>query len=228
MGRREWLVGVALTLLLLILATCVGCRESPPVDTSLLTGEPCEPPCWQGLTPGVSTEEEVNEFLRTSELVDRITLFRSDITLGTGEVVGVRVQWWSKATTPRERRGIGNVVDIHGGVVQDIAVLLDCEVTAEDVLKRYGPPHRWNATWVSLDVLDVDVMLYYPNHGFTARLRLPSYGVWLGPEDEIREVRYLRAVRPEEFLDVGAEMGYFLPDELESLREWNGYGPVNP
>ncbi|HUW14593.1 MAG TPA: hypothetical protein VM537_33040, partial [Anaerolineae bacterium] len=61
---------VLVVLGVLILGLCVGCGEPPPpVDTSLLTGEPCEPPCWQGLTPGESTEEDVAEFMKATRFV---------------------------------------------------------------------------------------------------------------------------------------------------------------
>ncbi len=41
-----------------MITLCAGCGEPPPLDTSLLTGDPCEPPCWQGLTPGVPSYED--------------------------------------------------------------------------------------------------------------------------------------------------------------------------
>jgi hypothetical protein len=226
MGMRESLLRVALSFPLLILATSVGCRESAPVDTSLLTSEPCEPPCWQGLVPGVSTEEEVNEFVRTSELVDQTTLFRGDITRGTGEVVGVSVQWWSRADMAGVPRQFGNSFSIKGGVLQDMKIFLDYEVTLEELLSRYGEPHKWSTSWVSLHVPDVDVKLYYPNHGLTVWLRLPADDVWLRPENKVRRVRYSRVVPLDQFLELGPEIGYFYADEEESLREWQGYGIV--
>ncbi len=226
MRMRESLLRVVLALLLMIPATSVGCRVSAPVDTSLLTGEPCEPPCWQGLIPGVSTEEDVNEFVRTSELVDQSTLFRGDITRGTGEVVGVGVHWWSRADMAGVPRQFGNSVSIEDGVLRRIMVFLDYEVTLADLLGRYGAPRKWSSSWVSLHIPDMDVELYYPNHGFTAWLRLPADDVWLRPESKIRRVRYCRVVPLEEFLELGPEAGYFLADELESLRDWEGYGMV--
>ncbi|NIO68352.1 MAG: hypothetical protein GTN71_04700, partial [Anaerolineae bacterium] len=134
-----------LMLALFMSATSVGCGEPPPVDTSLLTGEPCEPPCWHGLVPGVSTEEEVDEFVRTSELVDQTTLFRGDITRGTGQVVGVSVQWWSRADMAGVPRQFGNDFTLEDGVLQYMTIFLDVEVTLEDLLERYGPPEKFTA-----------------------------------------------------------------------------------
>jgi hypothetical protein len=226
MGMRESLLRVALVLPLLILTAPVGCGESGSVDTSLLTGEPCKPPCWQGLVPGLSTEEEVDEFVRTSELVDQTTLFRRDITRHTGEVVGVAVHWWSRADTAGVPRQFGNSLRIKGGVVQYMMIWLDCEVTLEELLSRYGEPHKWSTSWVAPDIPDVDVVLYYPNHGFTASLTLPADDVWLRPESNLDLVRYYPVVPVEDFLQLGPELGYFYAYEEESLREWQGYGIV--
>jgi len=228
MRMRDSLLTAAVFLPLLILATSFGCRGAPPpVDTSLLTGEPCEPPCWQGLTPGVSTEEEVREFVRTSELVDQSELYIRERTEDTGEVVGVSVHWWSRANTPRVPTQFGNNVITRDGVVEEITVFLDSDVTLADLLERYGEPHRWSVTWVSIEMPDLDVTLYYPNHGFRAQLILPADDRLLRPESIVHLVRYHVVVPPENFLELGPEAGYFNAYEADSLRDWEGYGIVS-
>jgi hypothetical protein len=208
------------------LGLCAGCGEPPPVDDSLLTCKPCEPPCWQGLTPGVSTEDELYEFLRTSELVDQTTLWIRDRTSGRGEVVGVGVHWWSTADTASVCRQWGNNVMTRDGVVQEIMVFLDSEVTLVDLSDRYGEPYRWSVTWVAPDIPDLDVTLYYPDHGFAAQLTLPADDTWLRPESTVDLVRYYVVVSPADFLELGPEAGYFYAYEADSLRDWQGYGMV--
>jgi hypothetical protein len=63
-------------LLLLLAAACgllpEGSQEPTPtvdpvyVDPAFLSGEPCEPPCWNGFELGVSRPDEVYEFARSS------------------------------------------------------------------------------------------------------------------------------------------------------------------
>jgi hypothetical protein len=226
MWMRDSLLRVAMSLPLLILVASFGCRAAPPPDASLLTGDPCEPPCWQGLTPGVSTEEEVYEFVRTSELVDQTTLYIRNRTDDTGEVVGVAVHWRSRANMAGVPRQFGNSFMVRDGVVQAIMVFLDCEVTLADLLERYGEPHRWSVTWVSLEMPDLDVTLYYPDHGFAAQLTLPADDTWLRPESSVDLVRYYVVVSPADFLELGPEAGYFYAYEADSLRDWQGYGIV--
>ncbi|NIN64367.1 MAG: hypothetical protein GTO63_06635 [Anaerolineae bacterium] len=210
---------------LALLAILAGCGEPPSVDTSLLTGEPCEPPCWQGLTPGVSTEEEVNEFVRTSELVDRTTLFRGDITRGTGEVVGVSVQWWSRADTAGVPRQFGNSFSIKDGILQYMTIFLDVEVTVEDLLERYGPPDKFSAYMVGAHPAWVELTLYYPEYGFMSELIIPPDDVRLTPEREVLYVWYFRAAPLEEFLEMSRDIGHpTVSDDV--LQDWQGYGPM--
>ena len=215
------------TVLLLCLALCVGCGEPPPLDMSLLTGEPCEPPCWQGLTPGVSTEEEVNHFLRSSELVDQSSIFRGDMTRGRGEVVGTTTQWWSTANMSSLPRQFGNDCVIMQGVVQHLTIWVDSEVTVRDLLERYGAPDKFTAWREGVERSYVKVSLFYPRDGFEAILIIPHYDVQLRPESQIVRVWYSRsASQIDEYLRLCREMGYPCAVE-DTLQDWHGYGPID-
>jgi len=224
MRRREWLVGVALTLLLWILATCVGCRESPPVDTSLLTGEPCEPPCWQGLTPGVSTHEEVNEFVRTSGFVNPQTLYPGRLSRG-GQRVGVSLQWRSIAG-----RGRGhNSFTIEDGVLKYIIIYPDYDLTLESLIDRHGAPGKFLVIIAGSGLPYLSVTLFYPTHGFTATVELPIDDAQLLPESIVSRVWYFQAAPLDRFIELGCEVGFLgsTPEKwLESLRDWKGYGTI--
>jgi hypothetical protein len=224
MGRSVWLVGVALTLLLSILGVSVGCGESPPVDTSLLTGEPCEPPCWQGLTPGLSTEEQVNEFLRTSPFVQRTTIYRGSVTRGA-EIVGVSIDWLSTANV-QGARAI-NSLHVEDGVLQDIIVYLDSGATLEELLEVYGLPDGISAGRTGVESTRVDVVLLYPEHGFIAFLSLPAHDPSLQPDSRLSWLWYFRAAPLDRFLELAREAGFFSGSvDVESFRNWEGYGPI--
>ena len=57
------------------------------VDKSLLTGEPCAPPCWQGITPGTTPGTEAVEILKGLEFVDPDSIRRGEYSKGE------RVTW---------------------------------------------------------------------------------------------------------------------------------------
>ena len=225
MSPRKAVIAEVLLYSLALLSALAGCRVSPPVDTSLLTGEPCEPPCWHGLTAGVSTDDDVNEFLGTSELVDRSTLFRGDVTSGRGDVVGVTLQWWSTADMANVPRQFGNSIVIKDGLVQYMTIWLDVEVTVEDLLDRYGPPDKFSAYMVGVHPAWVELTLYYPGSGFAAELTIPPDDVRLTPESEVLSVWYFRAAPLEEFFELSRGIGYpTVSDDV--LQDWQGYGPI--
>jgi hypothetical protein len=214
------------TVLLLCLGLCAGCGEPPPVDVSLLTGEPCEPPCWQGLTPGVSTEEEVNDFLRSSELVDQASIFRGEVTRDRGEVVGTTIQWWSTANMSNVPRQFGNDCLITEGLLQDLIIWLDSEVTLEDLLERYGAPVKFTAWMEGVESRYVKVTLLYPRYGFEATLIIRQGEVELRPDSEIVRVWYFRsASQLDEYLRLCREIGNLWSED--TLQDWHGYGPID-
>ncbi len=215
------------SVILMCLGLCVGCGEPPPLDTSLLTGEPCEPPCWQGLIPGVSTEEEVNDFLRSSTLVDQSCIFRGEVTRGRGEVVGTTMQWWSTANMSNAPRQLGNDCVIMEGLLQHLTIWLDYEVTLEDLLERYGAPDKFSAWMEPVDPPHVKVTLLYPGHGFESTLLIPQDDVQLRPDSQVVRVWYFRAASGiEEYLHLCHEVGYPTASE-DTLQDWRGYGPID-
>jgi hypothetical protein len=219
------------TLVLLCLGLCAGCGEPPPLDRSLLTGEPCEPPCWQGLTPGESTLEEVDEFIRTSGFVNTRTMYRVRMTRG-GEVVEVDISWDSAAG------GFGphNSFRVQGGVLKDITIRPDYALTLEQIFERYGPPEKYHAILQEVEVRFADITLFYPAHGFIVYLsRRPDCTdsgapeITLAPESQVGSVWYFRAAPLERFLELRDEAGYGGPPPdriLESLHDWEGYGLI--
>jgi hypothetical protein len=228
-GVRSVRKRVTLRLILLCVGLLVGvgvstCAERPPVDMSLLTGDPCEPPCWQGLTPGVSTLQEVNEFMRTTRFVGTGTIHRGTLTR-RGEVVGVSIQWRSAAGVG----GRSNSFHIEGGVLKDIIISPDYDLTLQRLFARYDPPEKYRAILQGFERQWVDVILFYPTHGFTVYLALRPDEPALEPDSKVESVWYFRAAPLERFVELGWEAGHLGtdPSEWPELpRDWQGYGQV--
>jgi hypothetical protein len=205
-----------------------GCGEPPPLDTSLLTGEPCRPPCWQGLTPGESTEEDVAEFMKTTSFVDARTVSTSSFTRVTRageEVARVTTRWRSSAGLRK-----CNSLSIEDGVLTDIMICHDLGLNLGSLIDRYGPPEKYRAILQGFERQWVDVILFYPTHGFTVYLALRPGDPTLDPESKVAEVWYFRAAPLERFMKLGWEAGHLGTDPSEFpefLRDWQGYGPVS-
>jgi hypothetical protein len=199
-----------------------GCGVLAPTDASLLTGQPCGPPCWQGLTAGVSTGEEVERFLATSGLVDRNSIYRSSLSRGD-QIVGTSIQWTSAANV-QGAQAI-NSFDIEGGMLCDMTIYLDAEVALEELFGRYGPPEKYLAALAGVHFTSVRVSLFYPEDGFVARVELPRDDASLYPDTSVASVWYFQAAPLDRFLELGREIGHFGAGvEREALSDWQGYG----
>jgi len=199
-----------------LIAAAHGCGEPPPLDTSLLTGEPCEPPCWQGLVPGQSTAADAQHFLETSDLVDHVVEeAKQGYVYWQSPVGGARRNPVSVYRTNSLRVG-------EDGVLEDIQVYLDYDFTLEQLLARYGPPDKLSAgpagtperAWIG-------VGLFYPERGMMLVLELPVSDPVLRPETKVVWAYYMPPTTTE-----GLPTALVGDHPDESLRPWPGYGPV--
>jgi len=203
---------------------CTGCSVLAPGDASLLTGEPCGPPCWQGLTAGVSTEDEVERFLATSGLVDRISIYRGSMSRG-GQTVGISIQWVSTANVQGARAT--NSFDVEGGILRDMTIYLDAQVALEELFGRYGPPEKYLAALSGIHFTGVRVSLFYPEDGFVAHVELPRHDASLHPDTNVASVWCFQSAPLDRFLELGRDIGHFSASvQREALSDWEGYGPV--
>ena len=208
---------------LVVTTTVISCAatQEPLVAQGLLEGEPCGPPCFQGLVPGSSTEEDVRQFLRSGEY-----------TVGPYAAIersqqGVLVLKW-------DRRGLGgqkNEFQIQDDVLTLMGMYVDSDVTLEQVVNQYGAPDRSAANLNMSARVYTLVGLFYREVGMILDLYLYDDVPQLKPETRVARVWYFEPVSLEEAIAVLAgKKGQALEDfELEQLgwwHDWQGYGVV--
>ncbi len=206
---------------LVLAAWLTSCGLTGPVDRSLLTGEPCEPPCWQGLVPGVSTEQEVESALRASEYVDPDSVY-PERSGGARIISWESTAWWTASAEP-------NAFILDGDTLMVISMQLDYELTLEDLLDRYGPPHKVWTQWRDWGSVDALVNLYYPSIGLIPQLVLePSAGQHeLEPHSQVIRVWYCPGSSLEGLADLGSSIPFPPREYMESaLHDWAGYGTL--
>jgi hypothetical protein len=224
MNHPAPLLNVALTAFFLVVTTTViscAATQEPLVAQGLLEGEPCGPPCFQGLVPGSSTEGDVRQFLRSG-----------GYAVGPYAVIersqqGVLVLTW-------DRRGLGgqkNEFQIQGDVLSLTSMYVDSDVTLEQVVNRYGAPDKSAANLNLSGRVHTLVGLFYREVGMILDLYLYEDVPQLKPEAKVARVWYFEPVSLEEAIAVLAgKKGQPLEDfELEQLghwRDWQGYGAV--
>jgi hypothetical protein len=201
---------------LVVVAGSVCSGQPPSADWSLVTGEPCEPPCWQGLTPGQSTGDDVEDFLETSHLV--------------GQVVDQSEHgyvYWQSVVGDARRNPVSTYRTncLHVGeddLLEHVRIYLDYDLTLEQLLQRYGTPDRMGAgpagtperPWIAIG-------LFYPQRGMMLTLELPVNDKVLRPETRVVWVYY---VAPTTLQDLPSALVGENPEE--TLQPWPGYGSI--
>jgi hypothetical protein len=118
-------------LLILYCITVSGCEIDPLIDRSLLTGQPCEPPCWYGIMVGESDEDDVISVLSELQFVNQQTISKS---------VDNDILYWFSCSHPDDEN-CGDIILVNGKVDR-IIVSVHFRLTFEQVVEKLGVPDR--------------------------------------------------------------------------------------
>lgn len=208
-----------------LMATVQSCgvTQEALVAQGLLTGEPCGAPCWQGLVPGSSTEDDVRQFLRSGEYAV------GPYAVHPGTHDDVLVMRW-------DRRGLGgqkNMFHTQDGVLSLMSMYTDSEVTLEQVVRRYGAPDKYAAGLKMSGRIHTLVSLFYREVGMILDLYLYDEVPQLKPETQVARVWYFEPATLEEAIATqqgkkGQALEDFELQWLEYWHDWGGYGTVEP
>lgn len=201
------------TLLLLSLSAC---KASSSADTSLFSDTHCSPPCWQNLTPGISTLTDVQQFLNGLQTNEQKTI----------KVIGSKdedVFGWVSAQSGGTRQ-----VCVKAERLTMIEIIRpDVDLQLGMVVDYFGPPEYLYAAAEAHGEIYV-IHLYYPSQGI-AFISLPK-------------VKNMGDIKPDMLVD---EIHYFVPGDLASysssrcwgadyitrsvipnIQPWSGFGRV--
>lgn len=119
------------------LSGCVGYSTPVPEtpDDSLITGQPCMPPCWQSLTPGQSTWEEVSKFLEISPLVKG-----NFVSIDTEKTDKAFTQPWWWANEDRDPQRMNTFAVDQEGKLSAINLTPNTTIMVSQIIQAYGAP----------------------------------------------------------------------------------------
>lgn len=208
------------TLALFMAGWLVGCPLQPqPVDMSLLSGDPCAPPCWQHITPGVTSTVEALAQLMRSPFVKKNSL--SGVSDEMIEELGIRVTYssWESAAGPWDKyfQITRNYIYFHNDTVLWIKVFLEYELTAGQVVEKYGVPK--GIFFTPGPHGEKHISLYYPHQGLSLEVLSPR----ISPQEWERKVVII-----SEDLKITKAI-YFIPDSTEGewfVRRWHTLGKM--
>jgi hypothetical protein len=220
---------IKLLVLILVGLTLVACRcemesaTDSAIDRGLLYGEPCAPPCWEGITPGVSSKEDVLRILDQLESdggIESYTVwnFRAEGRFGTvyigfdddEHVDGIRLHPWFDYR-------VKQVIDQFG---EPEAYASPSRLEREDC-----PCQNWDDEIYERAPSGGGYLLY-PSQGVTVRIRIAEgYTGCVCSEMETAVLYYYVPRSLADALEEGRTPAFDWADwSSADLVQWHGYG----
>jgi hypothetical protein len=184
-------------------AGCAGRSDfTNDVKADWLNGTPCQPPCWEGIEPGVTSPDEALELLQNDPSISQFETEDFEIETRTMKVVS-----WTYDESDNNWRGTLPYFDESEATV--FAMRLDTpDLCLEEIIASYGEPEL-----LDLPAYEVRaaVIVVWHSQGFlywnddigaeergipdnlcggsvilfpvgTSKAEIPSLGVWAGGE----------------------------------------------
>ena len=214
--------------LFMMLIPLTGCATNTlGIDFGLFTDKPCKAPCWNGLTPGVSTAKDVDQFvqgLSTKEWPARDTLVY--------DTSCKRVMIADRPGTP-----VNAFVNMHvdDGKLTYIQSVHDNMPTLQQIVDHLGPPGDFQALHViGIDGEEYMLTIYYPKQGLVFEVSV-----------DLKDLGFIRpdmVVSGIEYFEPGELLSYFLARlscglgqegavstaqiDIARVQRWSGFGEV--
>lgn len=192
---RLWMLVLAFCSLGLPLNTSFG--QETPVPTSqiqsLFTGDSCAPPCWFGITPGLTTAEEMETlFSHYSETIlvsGRTSEFNEfNPTTGYLENGEYAIYYINIAETDRidlRRVFINGGISLQHGIVTGFKVLPVRTIMLGELIDKLGQPDIIYLTMYQGGILEMDATFWEVQ----VRVRLLDLQFWTGQPCSIEDIR---------------------------------------
>ncbi len=210
--------------LCLMLVSC-GRREGILPEDALTAGG-CSAPCWQGLTPGQSTLEDVEALLRRT---DPLTILVSEYPTGN------ECMSWKIGVEFNNRVFDTRAIHIEGDEVRFIESSSRLDLSLRQVVSRFGLPEYTQAVVAKgpdgqFYVLEV----YYPAKGLAFVLEPNQRDVGqIKANTPVSRIQYfppgdlLSYLTTKESCARGtAQAKLWAANELRLVQSWSGYGKV--
>ncbi len=211
---------------LIVLTSCAA--DTLGMDSGLFTGKPCKAPCWNGLTPGVSTANDVDRVVQ--DLSMKKWPARDTMVWETGCKL---VQITDRADDP-----VNALINMHVDheKLTYIQSVHDNMPSLQQIVDHLGPPEDFQALHViGIDGEEYMLTVYYPKKGvvFKASVDLKDLG-FIRPDMVVYSIEYFE---PGELLSyflarlscgLGVEGAISTAQiEIARIQRWSGFGEVN-
>lgn len=214
--RNKWVVMLMILTIAMILASISG---GWGIDSGLFNQGGCEPPCWHNLTPGISSANDVDDFLSN--------LSRINWPVRNFFVPGVGCE----SIQLRDKFRLGSVsLYMADDKLTFIQIIHPIKIKLEKIVDYFGNPEYFMAiSEIGVDYRTYTLEVYYPGKGlgFEIDLDLNKSIDGIRPDMEISAIHYF---------EPGDLSSYYLsrsPCSLDAfysekfVQKWHGFGPVD-
>ena len=170
-------------------------------DTSLIDNDPCEAPCWSGITPGETSWSEAVIVVEDNPDFANVQIQNAD---DGSEAVAAG---WTTA----DGTECCQMVSLDGEVVSNVSLLLAPDIRLEQLLDNHGDPTYLVGQEISEDQAAVSLLFAEKNIGVSVAVEGAASGQ-ISPGSKVFSVAY---IDPE-------QMDLIISNS--DLYEWNGYG----
>jgi hypothetical protein len=187
---------------------------SPPLSAAMLENlfgnSLCSWPCWQGITPAITTSSEALQRLNDSPVVLKSSIQSEGSETGLGKAD------WRWAIGGKQPMASGKM-EWENGIVGRIE--LTPYLSIGEIIGRFGPPEKIGV----IDCSDIPeslqwcAILYYAKNGFQIHIRWAGFEAQILPSDPINFI----------VLSVPSFNDNWLSFKGLNLRDWKGYGNLN-
>jgi hypothetical protein len=167
-------------------------------DLSLKTGDPCEAPCWNNITPGETTWNDALAMIEDDPAWEQVQTQADE----EGSQIGAA---WAQA----DGAGCCQMFTQEGDVVSMIAVQIAPEISFSEIREKYGPPEYLVGETVTDD--QGYFIMFYPEVPMFAYVFIEGDGGALTPESEVIGFGYTTPEIME------------LMIQTNNLHVWEGY-----
>lgn len=218
---------VLFTIVVVALLFLVACTsdESPEINSGLFSVSACTPPCWQNLIPGVSSINDVNQFINllpSHKWPERIYRSRDS---GCA---------WKRIVDLEQR----HLADFHleNNTLTFIQWGMPPEITLQQVVDYYGSPEYFHATISTGPEEAVYVVeVYYPALGMAFKISPQHEDVnYIRPDMRISSVQYFANGDIKSYFttryscDYGSEIAAEIAEKeiTKYVQPWYGFGEI--
>ncbi len=169
-----------ISLPLFIVLMTASCTPRPAWVTNLVNMPVCTAPCWNNITPGKTTQDELSQILKQDSNA-------FDITASVGDPWGPVISWCvGGSPCGRDDLSVLSSFDSQG-ILQELYLRPGSPLYLKDFMPLYGPPEKVLFSDMLSAPGNILIGVLYPKSGLVLEFLSVNQGTFANPAVDFRE-----------------------------------------